>query len=188
MRCRFRRRHGRSDGSDTARSGVVFIPRSNGALRCLTGRVLLPRERLCRNFRSRAEDQPVYFSPASATSTPTTISRIAFLGARLDFLVVRQASGCSTGFWSFDSRAASPILMIPRKKGSSVSWFHQCHGRRRNYRCRLTTTSLSGSGMWRSLSSADLADKWDCERTAAVSRAHRAVVSTVRPSENDLGR
>ena len=30
MRYPFRRRHGRSDGSDTARSGVAFLPQSMG--------------------------------------------------------------------------------------------------------------------------------------------------------------
>ncbi len=30
MRYPFRRRHGRSDGSDTARSGVAFLPQSRG--------------------------------------------------------------------------------------------------------------------------------------------------------------
>ena len=38
--------------------------------------VLLARERLCRNSHSRAEDQPVYFSPTSATSIHTT-TRVA---------------------------------------------------------------------------------------------------------------
>jgi hypothetical protein len=47
----------------------------SGALRCVTGLVLFGRERLCRNSHSRAEDQPVYFSPASSTSIPTTASR-----------------------------------------------------------------------------------------------------------------
>nr|WP_143538779.1 AMP-binding protein [Rhodococcus erythropolis] len=44
----------------------------SGALRCVTGLVLFGRERLCRNSHSYVEDQPVYFSPASATSIPTT--------------------------------------------------------------------------------------------------------------------
>ncbi len=46
----------------------------SGALRCVTGLVLFGRERLCRNSHSYAEDQPVYFSPASTTSIPTTVS------------------------------------------------------------------------------------------------------------------
>ena len=52
----------------------------SGALRCVTGLVLFGRERLCRNSHSRAEDQPVYFSPASSTSIPTTVSRVSSVG------------------------------------------------------------------------------------------------------------
>ncbi len=50
-------------------------PTVSGALPCVTALILLDRERPCRNSHSRADDQPVYFSPASATSIPTTIRR-----------------------------------------------------------------------------------------------------------------
>ena len=70
-RCPFQQRHALPDDSGGARSGGVFLHCQWSITVCHRAGPFAVDGQF-RNFHPASKDQPVYFSPASATSIPTT--------------------------------------------------------------------------------------------------------------------